>query len=157
MPNCQSSSSDGTQFPPKMSHNHQVLFYEDNAFPDTTIGDFLYQGLVQGDAVIIIATAANAAAIKKRFLSLGVDLEASADWGRHGQVGPRGDGRIGFSVIRGGDIVGEHTALFAMAGERLEITHKATDRMIFARGAVRAAAWLDGRAAGMYALEDLLN
>ena len=88
---------------------------------------------------------------------LGVDLEASADWGRHGQVGPRGDGRIGFSVIRGGDIVGEHTALFAMAGERLEITHKATDRMIFARGAVRAAAWLDGRAAGMYALEDLLN
>ena len=60
-------------------------------------------------------------------------------------------------MIRGGDIVGEHTALFAMAGERLEITHKATDRMIFARGAVRAAGWLAARDAGLYALEDLLG
>lgn len=88
---------------------------------------------------------------------LGVDLDQAADWARHGQVGARGDGRIGFSVIRGGDIVGEHTALFAMAGERLEITHKATDRMIFARGAVRAAGWLSGQSAGLYALEDLLG
>ncbi|MEC9406275.1 MAG: 4-hydroxy-tetrahydrodipicolinate reductase [Pseudomonadota bacterium] len=88
---------------------------------------------------------------------LGVELGAVADWTRHGQVGPRGDGRVGFSVIRGGDIVGEHTALFAMAGERLEITHKATDRMIFARGAVRAAGWLAGQGAGRYALEDLLG
>ena len=88
---------------------------------------------------------------------LGGELDANADWSRHGQVGARGTGRIGFSVIRGGDIVGEHTALFAMDGERLEITHRATDRMIFARSAVRAAAWLAEQSPGFYTLEDMLG
>ncbi|WP_348675292.1 4-hydroxy-tetrahydrodipicolinate reductase [uncultured Abyssibacter sp.] len=88
---------------------------------------------------------------------LGVDLQDHADWTRYGQVGPRGEGRIGFSVIRGGDIVGEHTALFAMDGERVELTHRATDRMIFARGAARAAAWLGSQPPGLYELEDLMR
>jgi 4-hydroxy-tetrahydrodipicolinate reductase len=63
---------------------------------------------------------------------------------------------VRYSVVRAGDIVGEHTVSFAAAGERLEITHRATDRMIFARGALRAAAWLVGRPAGLYDMQDVL-
>jgi 4-hydroxy-tetrahydrodipicolinate reductase len=64
---------------------------------------------------------------------------------------------VGISVVRAGDIVGEHTVTFATAGERLEITHRAADRMIFARGALQAAAWLIGRAPGLYGMEDVLK
>jgi 4-hydroxy-tetrahydrodipicolinate reductase len=60
-------------------------------------------------------------------------------------------------VLRAGDIVGEHTVTFAAAGERLEISHKASDRMIFARGALQAAAWLAGRPAGLYGMQDVLK
>ena len=84
---------------------------------------------------------------------LGVALEDKAAWSRHGHTGERPDGAIGFSVIRGGDIVGEHTALFAMDGERVEIR----DRMIFARGAVHAARWLATQPAGRYTIEDCLE
>jgi 4-hydroxy-tetrahydrodipicolinate reductase len=70
---------------------------------------------------------------------------------------PRKAGSIEFSVVREGDIVGEHTVTFAAAGERLEITHRATDRMAFARGALRAAAWLVGRPAGLYGMHDVLG
>jgi 4-hydroxy-tetrahydrodipicolinate reductase len=70
--------------------------------------------------------------------------------------GPRRHGEIGFAVVRGGDIVGEHTVLFAGDGEQVSLTHRATDRMIFARGAVSAAVWLAGRPAGAYAMRDLL-
>jgi 4-hydroxy-tetrahydrodipicolinate reductase len=66
-------------------------------------------------------------------------------------------GGIGFSVVRAGDIVGEHTVMFATAGERLEITHRATDRSIFARGALQAAAWLLGRPAGLYGMQNVLG
>jgi len=59
--------------------------------------------------------------------------------------------------VRAGDIVGEHTVTFATAGERIEMTHRATDRLIFARGALRAAAWLIGRAAGLYGMQDVLG
>lgn len=69
----------------------------------------------------------------------------------------RAAGSIGFSVLRAGDIVGEHTVTFAAAGERIEITHRATDRMIFARGALRAAQWLAGRAPGVYGMKDVLG
>lgn len=78
-------------------------------------------------------------------------------FGRHGVGAPRDPSGIGFSVVRAGDIVGEHTVTFAAAGERLEITHRATDRMIFARGALRAAAWLVGRPAGLYGMQDVLK
>jgi 4-hydroxy-tetrahydrodipicolinate reductase len=76
---------------------------------------------------------------------------------RHGGLAPRRTGDIGFAVLRAGDIVGEHTVTFALAGERVEITHRATDRITFARGALRAAEWLAGRPPGLYAMEDVIG
>lgn len=76
---------------------------------------------------------------------------------RDGQTGPRPAGAIGFATLRGGDVVGEHTVIFAAEGERIELTHKATSRSIFARGAVRAALWCDGRSPGLYSMPDVLG
>jgi len=76
---------------------------------------------------------------------------------RHGSDAQRKAGDIGFAVLRAGDIVGEHTVIFAVAGERVEITHRATDRITFAHGALRAAAWLAGRLPGLYAMDDVLG
>lgn len=87
----------------------------------------------------------------------GRDLEASAVYGRHGRTGPRERGAIGFSAVRAGDIVGEHTVLLAGAGERLEITHRVASRHTFAAGALRAARWVVGRPAGLYGMEDVLG
>jgi 4-hydroxy-tetrahydrodipicolinate reductase len=87
----------------------------------------------------------------------GIDWDGAAVMARQGTSGPRERGSIGFSVVRAGDIIGEHTVLFAGAGERLEITHRATDRNAFARGALRAAAWLVGRPAGLYRMNDVLG
>jgi 4-hydroxy-tetrahydrodipicolinate reductase len=75
----------------------------------------------------------------------------------HGADSRRKAGSIGFSVVRAGDIVGEHTVTFTGAGERLEFTHRATDRITFARGALRGAAWLIGRPAGLYGMKDVLG
>ena len=83
-------------------------------------------------------------------------LERVAVYSREGRTGERVPGSIGFAVVRGGDIVGEHQALLIAAGERLELAHRATDRSIFARGALQAAQWLVGRAAGHWRLEDVL-
>jgi 4-hydroxy-tetrahydrodipicolinate reductase len=71
--------------------------------------------------------------------------------------GERREGDIGYAVIRGGDIVGDHTVLFAGTGEQITLGHRATDRAIFARGAVRAALWLAGRPAGRYFMRDFLG
>lgn len=87
----------------------------------------------------------------------GAALRELATFARHGDTGPRAPGSIGFSVMRGGDIVGEHTVLFAGDGERIEITHRATDRAAFARGALRAAVWLVGRPAGLYGMNEVLG
>jgi 4-hydroxy-tetrahydrodipicolinate reductase len=87
----------------------------------------------------------------------GRSLEEVAVYARYGKDTPAAHGSIGFSVVRAGDIVGEHTVTFAGAGERLEITHRAWDRMTFARGALRAAAWLVGRPAGLYGMQDVLG
>lgn len=87
----------------------------------------------------------------------GRSLEEVAVYARHGKDAPAAPGSIGFSVVRAGDIVGEHTVTFAGAGERLEITHRAWDRMTFAQGALRAAAWLLGRPAGLYGMQDVLG
>lgn len=76
---------------------------------------------------------------------------------REGQAGVRPAGAIGFAAIRGGDIVGEHTAILATAGERLELSHCATDRSIFARGALAAAAWIAGKPAGAYSTDDVIG
>ena len=89
--------------------------------------------------------------------TLGRDLDECAVYGREGQTGERDRKTIGFETIRAGDIVGEHTVIFAAEGERVEIVHKASDRMNFARGAVRACRWLASREAGLYAMRDVLS
>lgn len=89
--------------------------------------------------------------------ALNRSLAQHAVYGRQGKEGPRKKQTIGFSTIRGGDIVGEHTVLFAAQGERLEITHKASGRMTFAKGAVRAAKWLQHQGAGLYSMEDVVQ
>ncbi len=87
----------------------------------------------------------------------GATLEELAVFDRHGSSAPRTAGSIGFAVLRAADIVGEHTVVLAAAGERIEITHRATDRAIFARGALRAAAWLAGRPPGLYGMQNVLG
>ena len=89
--------------------------------------------------------------------TLGRDLQQVAVCGREGQTGARARDTIGFATVRGGDVVGDHTVLFAMDGERVEITHKASSRMSFARGAVSAARWLAGRDKGMFSMRDVLG
>ncbi len=89
--------------------------------------------------------------------ALGRDLQEVAVYGREGQTGARDRKTIGFATVRAGDIVGDHTVLFAADGERVEITHKASSRMTFAKGAVRAALWLDGREPGLYDMQDVLE
>jgi 4-hydroxy-tetrahydrodipicolinate reductase len=74
-----------------------------------------------------------------------------------GRVGPRRDGEIGFAIVRGGDIVGEHTVLFAGSGEELRLSHRVQDRAIFARGALRAALWLLGKPPGRYGMSDIVH
>ncbi|MDT8893572.1 4-hydroxy-tetrahydrodipicolinate reductase [Halomonas sp. I1] len=76
---------------------------------------------------------------------------------RVGQCGPRSDKEIGFATVRAGDIVGEHTVMFATEGERIEITHKASSRMTFAKGAVRAARWVADKPAGRYDMQDVIG
>ncbi len=89
--------------------------------------------------------------------ALGRDLRKSAIYGREGNTGERIRSTIGFSTVRGGDVVGDHSVMFLGDGERLEITHKATSRMNFARGAMRATLWLAGRGAGLYDMQDVLE
>jgi 4-hydroxy-tetrahydrodipicolinate reductase len=89
--------------------------------------------------------------------ALGRDLKDCAIYGREGNTGERDRKTIGFSTIRAGDIVGEHTVMFADEGERVEITHKATSRMTFANGAVRAAVWLKDKQTGLYDMQDVLG
>jgi 4-hydroxy-tetrahydrodipicolinate reductase len=87
----------------------------------------------------------------------GVDYDRVKRHARDGDIGPRPRGEIGVSSVRGGDVVGEHTAYFFGAGERLEISHRATSRAIFAAGALRAAAWVSGQAPGRYDMLDVLG
>ncbi|MGR5064186.1 4-hydroxy-tetrahydrodipicolinate reductase [Photobacterium sp. DNB22_13_2] len=89
--------------------------------------------------------------------AMGNKLSDVAVYAREGITGERSRNEIGFATIRAGDIVGEHTAMFADIGERVEITHKATDRMTFANGAVRAAAWLHSKPPGFYTMHDVLG
>lgn len=88
--------------------------------------------------------------------ALGRNLSEVAVYGREGMSEERDRKTIGFATVRAGDIVGDHTVIFAGLGERIEITHKASSRMTFAKGAVRAAAWLQGKPAGLYSIDDVL-
>ncbi len=85
-----------------------------------------------------------------------VRTESEGVFARHGQIGARADTEIGVQTLRGGDVVGEHTVFMYGAGERLELTHRATDRRIFAAGALRAAVWLRNQPAGRYTMADVL-
>ncbi len=89
--------------------------------------------------------------------TLGRDLEKCAVYGREGVTGERDPSTIGFATVRGGDIVGDHTVLYAGTGERIEITHKASSRATFAIGALRAARFLKANQAGMYDMQDVLG
>ncbi len=86
-----------------------------------------------------------------------VTLDNRAVWAREGHTGARNRGDIGFATLRGGNVVGEHTVVFAADGERIELTHRATDRGIFARGAVKAALWGHGKPPGLYSMTDVLG
>jgi len=89
--------------------------------------------------------------------ALGRDLKSCAVYGREGRTGERQATTIGFETIRAGDIVGEHTVMFADIGERVEITHKATSRLTFAKGAVRAAQWVMQQERGLFDMQDVLG
>lgn len=89
--------------------------------------------------------------------ALGRNLKEVAVYGREGQTGARDRQTIGFATVRAGDIVGDHTVLFAAEGERVEITHKASSRTAFARGAVRAAKWLADKESGLFDMQDVLG
>ncbi len=89
--------------------------------------------------------------------TLGRDLEQCAVYGREGVTGERDPSTIGFATVRGGDIVGDHTVLYAGTGERIEITHKASSRATFALGALRAARFLKENPAGLYDMQDVLS
>lgn len=87
----------------------------------------------------------------------GRDLKDYALYAREGQVGPRPEKEIGFATVRGGDVVGDHTVMFMADGERVEISHKASSRMSFGRGAVRAAVWVAGMQTGLFDMQDVLG
>ncbi len=87
----------------------------------------------------------------------GIDLDALTESGRHGHTGARKTGAIGFAALRGGQVVGEHTLIFAAADEQIAISHRAFDRRAFAAGAVRAALWTAGRQPGLYSMLDVLG
>ena len=87
----------------------------------------------------------------------GIDLAQRSQRGRDGHTGARSPGDIGFASLRGGSVVGDHTVMFAGPAERIELTHKAEDRMIFARGALRAALWARSQKPGLYAMADVLG
>jgi len=89
--------------------------------------------------------------------ALGRDLDECAVYGREGQTGARARDTIGFATIRAGDIVGDHSVLFAAEGERIEISHKASDRMIYARGAMRACHWIGAQEKGLFTMRDVLQ
>lgn len=87
----------------------------------------------------------------------GTSLDSVSQRVRDGQIGSRRSGTIGFATLRGGDVVGEHTVMFAGEGERIELTHRATSRIIFAQGAIRAARWAVGRPPGLYSMRQVLG
>jgi 4-hydroxy-tetrahydrodipicolinate reductase len=87
----------------------------------------------------------------------GTDYETDVAHGRLGNIGPRPPREIGMHTLRGGDVVGDHTVLFAADGERVELTHKASSRLTFAAGAIRAAVWLQSKPPGLYDMQNVLN
>lgn len=94
---------------------------------------------------------------KSAAIGRNVNHDEKAVFERYGRTGERKSGDIGYGVLRGGDVVGEHTLYFYGQGERIELTHKATDRSLFAKGAIKAAKWINGQKAGLYSMRDVLG
>ena len=101
-----------------------------------------------GTALMLAGAAADA---------LGLSLDSDGVFERHGMIGERKKGEIGVQTIRGGDVVGEHTVMFLGMGERVEVSHRVSNRDTFARGALRAALWLKGKGPGLYNMQDVLG
>ena len=118
---------------------------------DVEIVEMHHRGKVDAPSGTALALGRAAAAAR------GADFEAAAQRGRDGITGPRAPGAIGFAALRGGDAVGDHHVIFAGMGERLELTHRATNRGIYSAGAVRAALWLAARPPGLYGMKDVLG
>src|SRR5438105_2701121 len=118
---------------------------------DLEILEMHHRGKVDAPSGTALALGRAAAAARN------VAFDEVAQRGRDGITGPRPAGAIGFAALRGGDNIGEHHVIFAGIGERLELTHRATDRGIYAKGAVRAAQWLVGRPPGLYGMKEVLG
>jgi len=118
---------------------------------DIEIFEMHHKGKVDAPSGTALALGRAAAAAR------GVSLEEAAQRGRDGITGPRRPGAIGFAALRGGDAVGDHHVIFAGAGERLELVHRATNRAIYAKGAVRAALWLKDQPPGLYGMKEVLG
>ena len=118
---------------------------------DLEIMEMHHRGKVDAPSGTALALGRAAAAAR------GVDFGAVAQRGRDGITGPRAPGGIGFAALRGGDNIGEHHVLFAGLGEQLELTHRATNRGIYSKGAVRAALWLVGKPPGLYGMKEVLG
>jgi 4-hydroxy-tetrahydrodipicolinate reductase len=118
---------------------------------DLEIMEMHHRGKVDAPSGTALALGRAAAAAR------GVAFDAVAQRGRDGITGPRPAGAVGFAALRGGDNIGEHHVIFAGIGERLELPHRATDRGIYAKGAVRAALWLVGRPPGLYGMKEVLG
>lgn len=118
---------------------------------DIEIGEIHHRNKIDAPSGTALALGEAVAAARGR------PLAEVARHARHGITGPRAPGEIGFSVSRAGDVVGEHTVMFAGPGERLELTHRANSREVFARGAVEAARWIAARGPGWYDIVDVLD
>lgn len=118
---------------------------------DIEIVEMHHRGKVDAPSGTALALGRTAAAAR------GVPFDEVATRGRDGITGPRRAGAIGFAALRGGDNIGEHRVVFAGIGERLELTHRATDRGIYSKGAVRAALWLAARPPGLYGMREVLG
>jgi 4-hydroxy-tetrahydrodipicolinate reductase len=118
---------------------------------DIEIVEMHHRGKVDAPSGTALALGRSAAAAR------GARFDEVAQRGRDGITGPRKPGAIGFAALRGGDNIGEHHVLFAGLGESLELAHRATNRAIYAKGAVRAARWLVGRPPGLYGMKDVLG
>jgi len=118
---------------------------------DIEIVEMHHRGKVDAPSGTALALGRAAAAAR------GVAFDAAAQRGRDGITGPRKEGAIGFAALRGGDAVGDHQVIFAGIGERLELTHRASNRAIYAKGAVRAARWLIGQSPGFYGMKQVLG
>ncbi len=118
---------------------------------DLEILEMHHRGKVDAPSGTALALGRAAAAAR------GASFDDVAVRGRDGITGPRRNGAIGFAALRGGDNIGEHHVIFAAAGEQLELTHRATNRGIYSKGAVRAARWLVGKPPGLYGMKEVLG